>query len=357
MPCIAFDIVYFSEDNTLAVTSGNSKKQCITFIDVDWKQIKKTISIDSFVYGIAENEKRLIYSTYTNGIRMVNLHDESIHDIVGDKMPSKLQWTFQNASVLKYPHGIDVDNDGNEYVVGTDSRNVVVISPDGKRHIELLTASDGLKFPFSLHYSGQTNQLLVANFNHTAHLFNSGAECDEELCTECKEHHRLSKSSRSHSVVSFTDYLKLPADILRITQYCSKHDKKYQMYCQKHEFPSCSKCIVESHNECRDFVELNDVIHNVKTSNAMCEIEDTLVEVAENLQKIRQHQQDNLTTFKENGKEIEKEIKKTSIKINNHLDKLQEDLMKQLYAVEEQENSRVVVIIRKERKGNSRETL
>ncbi|XP_071123422.1 uncharacterized protein [Mytilus edulis] len=170
-------------------------------------------------------------------------------------------------------------------------------------------------------------------------------ECDEGLCTECKEHHCLSKASRSHCVVPFTEYMKLPANVLSISKDCTKHNKKYQMYCQKHEFPCCSKCILESHNECRDFVDLDQVIQNVKTSNAMCELEETLVEVAENLEKIRQDQQENLAIFKESRKEIEKEIKKTRIKINNHLDKLQEDLMKKLYAEEEKENSKICQLL------------
>ncbi|CAG2214005.1 unnamed protein product [Mytilus edulis] len=170
-------------------------------------------------------------------------------------------------------------------------------------------------------------------------------ECDEGLCTECNEHHSLSKSSRSHCVIPFTEYQKLPADILKFTQYCTKHDKKYQIYCQKHECPCCSKCIVESHNECRDFVELDDVIHNVKTSDAMCELEETLAEVSENLKQIRKHQQDNLTKFKESRKGIETEIKKTRKKINDHLDKLQEDLMKKLYAEEEKENSKICQLL------------
>ncbi|CAG2231477.1 unnamed protein product [Mytilus edulis] len=166
-------------------------------------------------------------------------------------------------------------------------------------------------------------------------------ECDEGLCSECKEHHSLSKSSRSHSVIPIAEYLKLPADVLKITQYCSKHDEKFQIYCQKHECPCCSKCIVESHKVCQDIVNLDDVIQNAKTSNALSEIEETLVEVTENLQKIRQHQQNNLLTFKEKRKEIEKELKKTRMKINNHLDKLQEDLMKQLNELEEKENSKI----------------
>ncbi|CAC5397256.1 unnamed protein product [Mytilus coruscus] len=165
-------------------------------------------------------------------------------------------------------------------------------------------------------------------------------ECDEGLCTECQEHHSLSKASRRHNVIPTVEYQKLPTDVLKISPYCIKHDEKFQIYCRKHECPCCSKCVVESHIVCQDVVNLDDVIQNAKTSNALCEIEETLVEVAENLLKIRQHQQDNLSTFKEKRKGIEKEIKQTRIKINNHLDKLQEDLMKQLNALEEKESSK-----------------
>jgi DNA-binding beta-propeller fold protein YncE len=46
------------------------------------------------------------------------------------------------------PRGISVDNDGNVYVVGNRSNNVVVISPDGQRHRKLLSFKDGLSYPF-----------------------------------------------------------------------------------------------------------------------------------------------------------------------------------------------------------------
>ncbi|CAC5399242.1 unnamed protein product [Mytilus coruscus] len=128
MPCNVYDIAYSSEDNTLAVTSGKSDKRCITIIDVEKKHIKKIISLDSITFGIALRENELIYSGYNKGIRMINLYDESISDIVQDRMPiecyiatvgnkiyhtnhvtntvtcydqqGKLQWTFHNESVL-----------------------------------------------------------------------------------------------------------------------------------------------------------------------------------------------------------------------------------------------------------------
>ncbi|XP_063418806.1 uncharacterized protein LOC134701595 [Mytilus trossulus] len=174
-------------------------------------------------------------------------------------------------------------------------------------------------------------------------------ECDEGLCNECQEHHSLSKASTNHSVIAITDYQKLPTDVLKINQHCSKHNKKFEMYCQKHERPCCSKCLVENHKECRDIVDLDDVIQNAKSSNSLSEIEEALLEVAENLQKIRKHHKDNLAILKEKRKEIENVIKITRININNHLDKLQEDFMKQVYAVEDKENSKYYQLEREEK--------
>ncbi|CAG2231472.1 unnamed protein product [Mytilus edulis] len=199
MPCNPFDIVYIREDNTLAVSSNNPRT--ITIINLETKQIMKSIALDSDIYGIALKGNQLIYSSGDKGIRMINLNDESISDLVREATTSccytatfrdniyhtnnqkdtvtcynlhgKLLWTFHNESVLKSPRGIDVDNDGNVFVVGYRSNNVVVISSDGKRHREILTVSDGLDSPMSLHYSGTTNQLLVANYNNSqAFLFN-----------------------------------------------------------------------------------------------------------------------------------------------------------------------------------------
>ncbi|CAC5416840.1 unnamed protein product [Mytilus coruscus] len=200
MPCVAYDIVNISEDNALAVTSGASAKTCISIIDLERKQIKKTIPLDSENYGITLKDNRLVYSTYDKGIRMINLLDDSKGEIVRVATPSdcytatfrdkiyhtnretstvtcynlqgEIQWTFLNKSVLKNPRGIDVDSDGNVYVVGFSSNNLVVISSDGQRHREVLTTDDGLNYPVSLHYSGPKNQLLIANFNNKAHLFN-----------------------------------------------------------------------------------------------------------------------------------------------------------------------------------------
>lgn len=155
MPFNPFEKVYNSDEDTLAVTSGTSMAHCITIINMKQKGITKTISVDSNIHGIVLKDNRLINSTCDKGIHLINLYDESITDIVRDKMPSNCyiatfgnhiyqtscvtntvtcydhqgepQWTFHIESVLMSPRGIDADNNGNVYVAGVNSKNVVVI--------------------------------------------------------------------------------------------------------------------------------------------------------------------------------------------------------------------------------------
>ncbi|CAG2194606.1 unnamed protein product [Mytilus edulis] len=166
-------------------------------------------------------------------------------------------------------------------------------------------------------------------------------ECDEGLCEGCQEHHSLSKGSQNHTVIPISEYRKLPSDVIKISQFCDKHNEQYIIYCKKHECPCCSSCIVQSHNRCDEIAKLDDVIKNPKASNAFYEIEQTLVEVVENIGKIRQDRQKNQLTLSESRKQIEKEITETRIAINNHIDKIQADIIKELCASEDKESRKI----------------
>ncbi|CAC5386085.1 unnamed protein product [Mytilus coruscus] len=167
------------------------------------------------------------------------------------------------------------------------------------------------------------------------------AEWDEGLCEGYKEHHSLSKGSRNHTVISISEYHKLPSDVVKISQFCDKHNEKYIIYCKMHACPCCSNCIVQSHNKCDEIVKLDDVIRNAKTSNAFYEIEQTLAEVTANIEKIRKDRQNNMETLSETRKQIEEEIQETRTAINNHIDKIQADIIKELYASEGKESQKI----------------
>ncbi|XP_063448251.1 uncharacterized protein LOC134727793 [Mytilus trossulus] len=171
------------------------------------------------------------------------------------------------------------------------------------------------------------------------------SECDEGLCEECKVHHAASKATRNHSIVLQSDFQNLPSNVLEITQTCPKHEEKYQIFCRKHDCPCCRLCVVETHNDCKDLNAIEDVIKNVKSSSAFLEMEQLLKELSENLQNIRKDRQKNIKSLTENKTIIEKEVQQARILINNHLDKIQESLMKELFTAEEKEKKKISNLI------------
>jgi hypothetical protein len=72
-------------------------------------------------------------------------------------------------------------------------------------------------------------------------------ECDEGLCSDCENHHKVSKSSRNHGVISIENFHKLPSFISEIGNHCEYHDMKYTHFCQHHDKACCPDCIYIFH--------------------------------------------------------------------------------------------------------------
>jgi hypothetical protein len=197
--CI-YDTVYIKDNNSVAVSSGDKEvNRCISIIDMVSKEVMTTISLDTNIYGMAVRGATIYYCAGNKGLQMLNLSDTSVSEITNSEMfyiyciatsgeklyytncksdtvtccnlDGTTQWEFKDERVLQGPRGISVDNDGNVYVVGYSSNNVVVISPDGQRHRQLLSSEDGLVKPRVLDYDNSTNRLLVPNNRTTAFLF------------------------------------------------------------------------------------------------------------------------------------------------------------------------------------------
>ncbi|XP_033730349.1 uncharacterized protein LOC117319693, partial [Pecten maximus] len=132
-------------------------------------------------YGITHTDGRFIVGTNGGGVYSVTLdgvadllhqynsncwsltHDSVKGDTLvsvsngtpGDVAVSRLSADKRHTEVMKVgvvsrPWGIDVDREGNIYVCGYSSNNVVQMSWDGTHVRELLTSSDGMKYPMAI---------------------------------------------------------------------------------------------------------------------------------------------------------------------------------------------------------------
>ena len=54
--------------------------------------------------------------------------------------------------------------------------------------------------------------------------------CQEGLCSDCSEHHKLSKASREHISYQISEYQKLTS----IKHFCSEYNEKFLLYCVHH---------------------------------------------------------------------------------------------------------------------------
>ena len=111
-----------------------------------------------------------VYYVATTGDKLYYANCDT-HTVTCCDLHGKTQWEFKDTRVLQGPVGISVDNDGNVYAVGFHSDKVVVISPDGQRHRQLLSFKDGLRNPRVLDYDRSTDRLLVVNQSSSAFLF------------------------------------------------------------------------------------------------------------------------------------------------------------------------------------------
>jgi hypothetical protein len=59
--------------------------------------------------------------------------------------------TLNDASVLRQPIGVAVDNNCNIYVTSYYYNNVIVLSPDGKQWRQLLDQNDGMSGPYGIY--------------------------------------------------------------------------------------------------------------------------------------------------------------------------------------------------------------
>jgi hypothetical protein len=185
------------DQNTAAVTSPSDK--LITLVDLNTGKTVKSINTNTTCCGITSRNGMLVFSVFGKGLIKVDLKDGNIVEIVAfaadlssrvtsfndrlyytDSMRSEgvccdingtILWTFTDKSVLKTPRSITVDDYGNVYVIDANPVNVIVISPDGKEHRQLLSKADRLENPRSLHYDRQTRQLFVANANTSAFIY------------------------------------------------------------------------------------------------------------------------------------------------------------------------------------------
>ena len=160
-------------------------------------------------------------------------------------------------------------------------------------------------------------------------------ECEEGLCSECQKHHSLSKASRTHGIISIENYKKLPQFISQIVHNCKDHEMKVTNYCPKHDTICCPVCISTNHKKCVDLMAIPELIKTAKTSSIIATMEQSLRDMKHNIDIAVKYRERNLASIRKQQQHYSDEIKQIRVKINSHLDTIEQRIMGDLIDVEE----------------------
>ena len=154
------------------------------------------------------------------------------------------------------------------------------------------------------------------------------SDCDDCLFSDCLRQHKSSKLFKTHTTISLEDYNELPTVVQALNYHCEDHDEKLDLLCPVHNRPCCIRCVLTSHKECSGIAPIKDFIQNVKSTPAMLDLEQTLKEQGSFVKRLTDDKEENIQQMLTRKKDICEEIHKIRKSLNDHLDQLQETLIK-----------------------------
>ena len=154
--------------------------------------------------------------------------------------------------------------------------------------------------------------------------------CDEDMCSDCENHHKVSNATRNLGIIPIENYHKLPSSISEIGNHCEYHDLKYTNFCQFYDRPCCPDCISTNHNDCIGLLSIRKIIKTSKTLTLIDNIEQSLTDIKNNIDKITKSRQQNMSEIRQQRHMFQDHIKQMRVKINSHLDTLEQNILKEL---------------------------
>ncbi|CAC5356918.1 unnamed protein product [Mytilus coruscus] len=152
--------------------------------------------------------------------------------------------------------------------------------------------------------------------------------CEEGLCEDCENDHRKCKISRTHKAISIEDYRKI--ENVSISQVCNHHIEKLEWFCKTHDEVLCMVCVPLKHKACFGVIPIRAASTNARQSTALSDLEEAIEGTLRNVKQCIMNRESASKDIDKQELAIKTTIIETRTKINGHLDKMQEKLLRDL---------------------------
>ena len=154
-------------------------------------------------------------------------------------------------------------------------------------------------------------------------------QCQEYLCSDCKDFHKKFKMSQSHKLLSGSTMIKLSQLLQRKDCYsicgCSQN-RQVQHFCQDHEDAVCDQCCKNDHHKCIIY-SIEDKLSDYQKSSLESVFKRMETFKTDAKQHLRNRQED-CSTLEELTNTCRSNIKAFRAELNELLDTLEDNMLK-----------------------------
>ncbi|VDI24450.1 tripartite motif-containing protein 2/3 [Mytilus galloprovincialis] len=100
-------------------------------------------------------------------------------------------------------------------------------------------------------------------------------DCSDLLCSNCKKHHKASKTSCDHEIKQINELSSVSESLKAFKNICPEHKgEELKLFCADHQTPCCSMCVSINHRRCEKVLSIenaaieyatNDKVKDLKT--------------------------------------------------------------------------------------------
>ncbi|CAC5386185.1 TRIM45 [Mytilus coruscus] len=154
--------------------------------------------------------------------------------------------------------------------------------------------------------------------------------CEEGLCIDCSEYHRVSKLSKQHETLSIDSYRKLPECIRTLSKTCLVHDEPLELYCGTHQEPCCTECIATKHSLCPGTTLLSKTVKGIRDSEYLASTKRRIARMKLHAEEMKQNRRANIERLEKQGVLVCTEVARIKDETNKHLTEIEAKLVNEI---------------------------
>ena len=156
-------------------------------------------------------------------------------------------------------------------------------------------------------------------------------ECEEELCTECTEHHTALKMARNHHVVDLKLKISYASLLKKSSLVCEQHkDCDVEYFCVDHDELCCRDCLAKTHKSCVNTISLDSASKGAKQSQLFSDCQEQLTSINQTYKSILKYREENLNGIKDDKQKIKENMKKLKEKLIQRIQQVEKELTNKL---------------------------